>query len=447
MTKNEIIQILYDWNFWDRDQKTGVPRPTYLSRLDSLFLSNQVITITGPRRAGKSFIMRQMVKRLITSGYDPKNIMHVNLEDPRFTESGVLFLDKIFEAYKEYVSPKKTPLLFLDEIQEIEGFEKWIRMMHELSKAKVVISGSNARLLSKELGTLLTGRHLDLTVFPLSFGEFLLFNNAAVTGKNDLLAKEAEIKGLLRQYIEYGSFPEVALSEQKREILLSYFEDVITKDLLRRFNIRKPQDLRAVAKYYLSNISSLATFKLIERSLEMSITSVKNFTGYLEQAYLVFSLKRFSFKVKEQEKSPRKMYAIDTGLCNAVAFRFSENIGKLAENIVFIALKRQQALDSELELFYWKDVHHREVDFVVKDGLKVSRLIQVCWNIRDEKVKNRELRSLAKAMEELGVSTASVVTEEAEGEEILHGRTVKIVPLWKWLLIEEGVLARHCEGA
>ena len=438
MTKHEIIQILDDWNFWNRDQKTGVSRPIYISRLESLFSSNQVITITGPRRAGKSFVMRQMAKQLINKGHNPKDIMHVNLEDPRFTESGVLFLEKIFETYREYISPQNTPILFLDKIQEIEGFEKWVRMMHELSKAKIIISGSNARILSRELGTLLTGRHLDMEVFPLSFREFLSFNNIALTNKMDLIGKESEIKSALRKYIEYGSFPEVALSEQKKEILLSYFEDVITKDLLRRFNIKKTQDLRAIAKHYLSNISALSTFKSIERSLDMSITSVKSYTGYLEQAYLLFPLKRFSFKVKEQEKSPRKIYAIDTGLCNAVGFRFSENDGRLAENVVFVALKRKQNLNPDMELFYWKDVHHREVDFVIKDGLKVTNLIQVCWNVQDEKTKNRELRSLRKAMEELNVTNATVITGETEGEEKLHDNTVKLVPLWKWLLAEEG---------
>jgi len=439
MTKHEIIQILDDWNFWNRDQKTGVSRPIYISRLESLFSSNQVITITGPRRAGKSFVMRQMAKQLINKGHNPKDIMHVNLEDPRFTESGVLFLEKIFETYREYISPQNTPILFLDKIQEIEGFEKWVRMMHELSKAKIIISGSNARILSRELGTLLTGRHLDMEVFPLSFIEFLSFNNIALTNKMDLIGKESEIKSALRKYIEYGSFPEVALSEQKKEILLSYFEDVITKDLLRRFNIKKTQDLRAIAKHYLSNISALSTFKSIERSLDMSITSVKSYTGYLEQAYLLFPLKRFSFKVKEQEKSPRKIYAIDTGLCNAVGFRFSENDGRLAENVVFVALKRKQNLNPDMELFYWKDVHHREVDFVIKDGLKVTNLIQVCWNVQDEKTKNRELRSLRKAMEELNVTNATVITGETEGEEKLHDNTVKLVPLWKWLLAEEGL--------
>jgi predicted AAA+ superfamily ATPase len=441
MTKDEIIQILDDWNFWNRDQKIGVSRPIYISRLESLFSSDQVITITGPRRAGKSFIIRQMIKNLINNGHNSKDIMHVNFEDPRFTESGVSLLGKIFETYQEYVSPQNKPILFIDEIQEIEGFEKWVRMMHELSKAKLIISGSNALLLSQELGTLLTGRHLDMEVFPLSFGEFLSFNNISLTGTLGLVGREPDIRGALRKYIEHGSFPEVVLSDQKKEILLSYFEDVITKDLLRRFRIKKAQDLRAIVKYYLSNVAAPFTFKSIERSLDMSITSVKSYTGYLEQAYLVFSLKRFSFKVKEQEKSPRKIYAVDTGLCNAVGFRFSENYGRLAENIVFVALTRKQSLNPDMELFYWKDAQHHEVDFVIKEGLDVTSLIQVCWNMRDEKTKNRELRSLRKAMKELKIDKAAIITEDAEGEEKLNGFTVKTVPLWKWLLTEEGIIS------
>lgn len=439
MDKNELIHILDDWNFWNKNQKIGVLRSKYISKIEELFSSKQVISIMGPRRAGKSFVMRQMAKKLIDNGYNPKAIMHVNFEDPRFSENGVSLLEKIFETYREYVSPGVIPTLFLDEIQEIVGFEKWVTMMHELGKAKIIISGSNAHLLSRELGTLLTGRHIDMEVFPLSFSEFLQFNNIFFSDKLGLIAKEPEIKSALRKYIEHGSFPEVVLSEQKKEILLNYFEDVITKDLLRRYKIRKPNDLRSVIKYYLSNVSALSTFKSIERSLEISITSVKNYTEYLEQAYLIFSLKRFSFKIKEQEKSPRKIYAIDTGLCNAIGFRFSDNFGKLAENIVFLALKRKQALNAAMELFYWKNIHHHEVDFVIKEALKVTQLIQVCWNMSDEKTKNREFRSLQKAMEELKASNAIIITEDFEGEEKLNDSTIKLIPLWKWLLNEDKI--------
>jgi len=197
--------------------------------------------------------------------------------------------------------------------------------------------------------------------------------------------------------------------------------------------------MKSLIKYYLSNVGNLSTFMSAERFLHVSSDTIEKFAGYFEDVYLIFFLKRFSFKIKEQEKSPRKVYAVDTGLCNAVGFRFSENIGRLAENIVFITLKRKQALNPQVELFYWKDVHHREVDFVVKDGLKVIHLIQVCWNMQEEKTKNRETRSLAKAMKELNISTATIITEETEGEENLNGNTVRLIPLWKWLLAEENL--------
>ena len=439
MNKNELIAILQDWNFWRKELDTGVTRRSYLGHLKKLLGTNQVLTITGPRRAGKSFLMRQAAKDLTAEGVESSNVLMVNFEDPRFAELDVKLLEQIYETYLEFLAPKGQAYLFLDEVQEIDGWEKWVRYMHELKKAKLVVSGSNAKLLSKELGTLLTGRHLDLTVFLLSFREFLEFNHVAVDDALSVLGKQPEIKGLLRRYLEFGSFPEVALSEQKKDILLSYFEDLVNKDLLRRFHIRKPQELKALVKYYLSNTATLTTFNSMEKFLKISSSTIERFSSYLEQVYLVFFLKRFSFKVREQEKNPKKVYAIDTGLSNAVGFRFSENMGKLAENVVFLELKRRQALNPEVELYYWKDVHHREVDFVVKEGMRVAQLIQVCWNVDDAQTKERELRSLVKAMNELKVDDALVVTEDYEAEEAFKGKSVVFAPLWKWLLSSAGV--------
>lgn len=438
MNKNELIEILQDWNFWRKDLETGVPRQTYLARVSSFLATNHVLTITGPRRAGKSFIMRQTAKELAHTGVDKQNILIVNFEDPRFTELSTTLLEQVYDTYREFLSPKGQLYFFLDEVQEIAGWEKWVRAMHELKKAKLVVSGSNAKLLSRELGTLLTGRHLDVTVFPLSFREFLEFNGVRINDRLDIAARRVDIQGFVRKYLEHGAFPEVSLSAQKKEILLNYFEDLVTKDLLRRFKIRKSQELKALIKYYLSNVASLSTFNALAKSLQLSMLTIEKFSGYLEQVYLVFFLRRFSFKVREQDKSPRKVYAIDTGLSNAVGFRFSENIGKLAENVVFLQLKRRQAFDPELELFYWKDVHHREVDFVVKHGTKVTELIQVCWNVEHAETKERELRSLAKAMGELKAQNALVITEDYEAEEEWRGKTITFVPLWKWLLDAAG---------
>ena len=442
MDKNEIFDILDNWNEWASQKDIGLIRNSYLDRLEGLIHgSNQVITITGPRRAGKSYIMRQMGRLLSKNGVKKENVLFVNFEDPRFLSLDTKLLIQIYDVYREFMSPTETPYIFLDEVQEVEEWEKWVRMMHELKKAKIIVSGSNAHLLSRELGTLLTGRHLDLNIFPLSFTEYLMFNKMEVKTSLDVNRKRTEIKGLLRKYMEYGSFPEVTLSEKKTEVLLNYFDDLLTKDLLKRFRIRKTKAMKALIKFYLSNAGNLITFSSTEKYLNISADTVDKFSGYLEDVYLIFQLKRFSYKVKEQEKSPRKIYAIDAGLCNSLGFRFSENIGHLAENIVYLTLKRKQILNPQIELFYWKDVQHREVDFVIKDGLDVKSLIQVCWSMRDEKTKNRELRSLQKAMKELKVSNALIITEDTEGEEKLNGFTVKTVPLWKWLLTEEDVIA------
>ena len=435
MDKNEIIQILHDWNFWTQQPKTGLKRGFYLDRLNALSSSAFASSITGPRRAGKSIIMRQFARHLIEEGVEARNVLHVNFEDSRFTGSGVAFLEEIFRAYEEFLAPTALPTIFLDEIQEIDGWEKWVRTMLELGKARILVSGSNAGLLSQELGTLLTGRHLDVTVFPLSFGEFLEFNRAPsspleAAGTGQVTA----IKGLLRKYLEWGAYPEVVLSEPKKEILLSYFEDVLQKDLIRRFKIRKPQELRALAKFYFSSVASPVTYQSAGRALDLSMTAVQRYSGYLEQVYLVFLLKRFSWKAKEQEKSPRKAYAVDTGLCNAVGFRFTENLGRLAENLVFLALKRRQAVNPEQEIYYWKDQDQSEVDFVIKEGLKVSQLLQVCWNVRDEKTRTRDTRSLWRAMREFDLASATIVTEETTAEETEEGRTIRFVPLAQWLL-------------
>ncbi|MCX7794659.1 MAG: ATP-binding protein [Thermodesulfovibrionales bacterium] len=188
--------------------------------------------MTGPRRAGKTYIMRQFARSLMSNGTYANSIMMVNLEDPRFTELNPQMLERLYQTYIEYLKPKGKVYLLLDEIQEVEDWEKWVLKILELKKAYVIISGSNAKLLGKELSTLLTGRHLDLNVMPLSFEEFLKF-------KSFEELNELKLRALFREYIEFGGFPEVVLNSNKREILLSYISDILEKDLIKRHKIRK----------------------------------------------------------------------------------------------------------------------------------------------------------------------------------------------------------------
>ena len=437
MDKNEIIKILGDWNFWDKDLNTGINRPYYLNKIKSFHESSHIIVITGARRSGKSFIMKQTAKTLIKEGIRKSRILIVNFEDPRFVELNTEILQQVYDVYLEFLNPQEKPYLFLDEIQEVKDWEKWVRTIHELDKAKIIISASNAKLLSRELSTLLTGRHLDLVIFPLSFKEFLRFRNVDLSQRFEIVNKEIEIKRLLREYIEFGSFPEVVLGGEKNQILLNYFEDILNKDIVRRFKIRKSKELVSLAKFYLGNISSLITFNSLERTLNISADTVEKFSGYLEDTFILFFLKRFSYKFREQEKSPRKVYAIDVGLANTVGFRFNQNMGRLAENLVFLELKREEMLGSNFEIYYWKDVNHREVDFLIKEDLKVRQLIQVCWEVNRPETKNREIRTLLKAMKEFNLEEGLIITEDYKAEENIQGKKINYIPLWEWYLKED----------
>ncbi|MEK9165941.1 MAG: ATP-binding protein, partial [Patescibacteria group bacterium] len=254
--KNEILAVLNDWNFWQHSLPVGIRRDDYLTKAKSFLRERQILIIAGARRSGKSFIMRQVIKELTHSGVPAQETLMINFEDPRLPKLGLDTLQDIYEIYLEALNPKASPYLFLDEIQEVEGWEKWVRTIHELGKAHLIISGSNAKLLSQELATLLTGRHLDVEVSPLSFKEFLSFKQFTVKNKLDLIGKQIEIKRLFSEYFKYGGFPEVVLSNNKEEVLLRYFDDILNKDLIKRYRIRKIAALKSLTKFYLSNISS-----------------------------------------------------------------------------------------------------------------------------------------------------------------------------------------------
>lgn len=434
MGNKEILSILFDWNFWEKDLDTGIRRGKYLNNLTDLLSSGQIVMITGARRSGKSYLMRQLAQKLIGDGVGRKNILMINFEDPRFVELNTSLLQQVYEIYLETFSPNKTPYILLDEVQEVDGWEKWVRTMHELKKANIIISGSNSKLLSHELSSVLTGRHLDMVVFPLSFQEFLQFNQLQVKNETGSIKNRIQIKSLINNYIEFGSFPKVAIEKQKKEILLTYFEDVINRDLIKRYKVRKPERLKSLAKFYLSNVSCLISFNSLEKSLEISADTIEKFSSYFENTYLNFFLKRFSFKIKDQEKSQRKVYAIDTGLANAVGFRFSENMGRLAENLIFLHLLRKKALNPHFDFYYWKDTYGWEVDFIIREELKITSGLQVCWDISHPQTKNREIKSLLKAMNIFKLDKGVVITQDSEGEEIFKKKKIRFIPLWKWLL-------------
>lgn len=433
---DELYSILADWNVWHKDQDIGVSRPAYLDRLASLITSGQVTVITGARRSGKSFLLKQLAARLIQQGVAKENILMVNFEDPRFIELDVELLERLVKVYQARVLRAGKPYIFLDEIQNVRNWEKWVRMYHELDKATLVITGSNSKLLSGELATVLTGRHMDLTVYPLSFSEYLDFSGVNQTDRANL--DHTKLLNYYRQYLTYGGLPGIFQTQEKDAYLLNYYSDIVEKDLLKRYKIRKADKFKALLKFYISNVAGMTTLRSAGNFLGLNSSTVERFSGYFEEAFIASFVSQFSFKYKEQLKSPRKIYPIDTGLANVVGFQFSQNLGKMTEAIVFLQLLRDKQFTTASEIYYWKDRSGNEVDFLVRTKETVTRLIQVCWDVSNPLTKKRETGALTKAMKEFSLARGVIVTENYEGTEVdKNGAEIIYIPIWQWLLRED----------
>ncbi|MFN7170977.1 MAG: ATP-binding protein, partial [Candidatus Omnitrophota bacterium] len=296
----------------------------------------------------------------------------------------------------------------------------------------------SSKLLSEELATLLTGRQLYFEIFPLSFPEFLNFNGLDIDSQKTAILNSLEIKRLFRDYFRFGGFPEVTLGkneEFKRRILVSYYEDIINRDIVQRFKIKKIDKLKSLVRFYLTNISSYVSFNKISKFIQLPVETIRRFSSFIETSDLLFFIKRFSYSVKEQENSPRKIYSIDVGLSNAVGFKFSENYRRLAENIVALKLKEIQSHHPLTEIYYWKNQYgDRETDFLIKERLDITQAIQVCWDITNRETKDRELKGLLKSMEEFKLKKGLIITEDFEGKEKIKGKEIIYKALWKWLL-------------
>ncbi len=427
MEKDRIIEILDEWNFWSRTPDTGIPREEYLERFENMIKTGQVVFITGVRRSGKSTLMKQYIRRLIEGGEDRKNFLYINFEEPKFIDDlSLKFLNEVFEAYLEIVQPVSTPNLFLDEVQHVNGWERFVRALHEKGSANIFVSGSSASLLSRELGTALTGRHVDIRVYPLTFREFLEFNDLKFKTRLEMLSNKTRIKQMLREYLASGGFPRVTLSQEKEEILGRYFEDIILRDVAERYSIKKVDKLRSLAKFYLTNIASPSSFRKVANFIGLSLDSVDRFSSYLRDAYMLLFINKFSYSLKEQEINPRKVYSIDTGLRNLVGFKFSEDLGKLYENAVFLEFQTNNE-----EVYYY--VNRYECDLIIKKGRVITSAFQVCYSITEEN-KERELEGLLDALNDFDLDEGTIITEDMETSEKHGKKIVNFVPLWKWLL-------------
>lgn len=336
------------------------------------------------------------------------------------------YLEKLFEDYLKVANPQGLIYCFLDEIQFFDRWPIFIKAHFEQKNVKFIITGSNSYLMSHELLTLLSGRTLPLEVFPFSFKELaqLKFKDPL-----SLLANSPRVRSLLDNYIQYGGFPEIVLMEDKKlapEILSQYSVTILYQDVARRLNLKKPLDLERLYYYLASHIGSFFSYAGLAELFALTDKTVKEYIHALIGANLLFEVDKFSFSLKTQFRSHKKIYSIDTGMTNAIAFKFTENHGKLFENAIFLELKRRRH-----EVYYYKTHSGFEVDFLIKDQKKLQ-LIQVCSELHPEAEK-REIRALIQAAEELKLKEGLIITADTEKEWTVEGMKLCAIPLYKFL--------------
>ncbi len=376
--------------------------------------------ITGPRRCGKSVLAFELAKR--------EKFGYINFDDERLNLQADE-LNKVLEAIYELNGDVR--LLLFDEIQEVKGWEKFISRL--VDSKRIIITGSNARMLSKEFATYLTGRHISHVLLPFSFREFLAYNEPGLEAKKVYTTLEkARVLGLLNRYLEVGGFP-LSL-KLGRAFLADLYRDIVERDVVQRYRIRMPSKLSDVARYLISNSSSEMSYNKLKRLFGIaSKHTIQDWIGYLENAYAVFKLERFSYKLKESIMAPKKVYAIDTGMINVVSAQ--TDIDKLMESSVAAELLRRKLYwFNDTEINYWKSHAQEEVDFVVRKGRRVLQLIQVTYASDRTQIKERETRNLIKASKELKCKDLLVITWDYEGTSRVGSKAIRFMPMWKWML-------------
>ena len=406
--------------------------------LDPSLLKSQVnkaITIIGPRRAGKTWFLYQFMRLLIKQGQTVDDFLYINFEDERLqplaSESFQLILDAWFELH----GLEKKPLIFFDEIQNIDGWDKFIRRLIDQGY-RVCITGSNSKLLSSEIATALRGRTLTHEIFPFSFKEFIKLKG--LTPSTNLLYRKERhlLVSLFDQYLYCGGYPEIALTDDQQtqsKIAQDYFNTIFYRDLVERYHITNTELLRHWMHLLLANISSLISYRKAEndfksRGMRVSSSTLAKFAGYLEEAFFGTFLEIHSESVRKRQTNPKKFYLVDQGLHNFLTLSFSNNKGRLLENIVFLELRRQG-----IHTAYYKTTTGQEIDFLTsRDGKE--QLIQVCYDMSHMETAKREKRAILKGMEELHHHEGLIITNDRKEEVQMHGKQVRLCPVYEWLL-------------
>jgi len=385
------------------------------------FLTSGLIKlITGPRRAGKSVFALQMLA--------DTNFAYLNFDDDlllkNFDEN--LLLQHLLEIYPGF------SYLLLDEIQNLTDWDIWVGKLYRRG-FNLVITGSNANLLSNEMASVLTGRYLKINILPFSFKEFMEYKQ--LDSVVETPAEKATFLNQVADFLQYGGFPETILSRNiVRNYLTSLLDSILLKDITKRHKVRNTSELYNLAVYMLTNYGNPFSFNTLAHDLDLgSVNTAKKFCKYLEEPFLFFYLQRYNSKLKLMHKAPTKPYIVDNGFISARAFELSRNLGRLLENLVFVELMRR-GFSSPNTLFYYHTRNDKEIDFVCREVHQVKQLIQVSYDVSNHKTLKREIMALIEAAGELQCKNLLLITWDDEREIDENNYTILVKPVWKWLL-------------
>lgn len=404
------------------DQKSYLSnKKTVIRNFPQRYLTNdEVIIISGVRRCGKSVLLQQIRERL------PQKDYFLNFDDDRLGNFTVEHFQQLYEVFVELYG--EQDYFYFDEIQNIPGWEHFVRRLYNTGK-KVFITGSNARMLSKELGTHLTGCYLSIELYPFSFSEFLLFRKqqSLIENVSGTVAR-GEIQSAFNDYLRQGGFP-LYLKSEDGIVLKTLYDNILYKDVMVRNQLTNEREVKELVYYAVSNIGKPQTYSSLTKVIGVkNPTTVKNYLEYIENTYLLFSLSKLDYSVKAQLRNPKKIYAIDNALVSRLGFHFSGEEGRLLENLVYVELRRRGG-----EVFYHNS-GNAECDFVVRDGFRVVQAIQVCYLLDGAETRRRELQGILDAMDAYQLLEGFVITNTHEEDVLYEGKTVHILPAWKWLL-------------
>lgn len=426
-------EILFEWNpWWEVTFNYQKVKRDLFAHVKKWIDRKEIISILGARRSGKTTLLFEIIDYLINEKkINRNNIIFIKADDDRVDKKELINI--AIDEYYKWKNPKGKIFVFIDEIHEIPEWQKTLKRIYDLEQKnkKIFISGSNASLLREELSYLLTGRFAYFELFPFTFKEYLRANNITIKNETDIIKHKNTLRNLLTTYIEYGGFPEIVLEkdkERREELIGFYFESILYRDIVKRKSIRNVEKLDRLVKWYLQNISAYANYDKLGTFCGLSTDTVGEYTRYLEDAYLIFAINILAYSIKKQFINPKKIYCVDPGIRRIVGFVFSEDVGKIYENIVFIHLK-----NTGMKMYYWKN--KGECDFVIQNKNIVEQVIQVSYNVKDS--KEREVKGLIEAMEKFNVKKGTIITQDFSAKEMENGKEIEFIPLWKWLLLDK----------